>query len=151
MNPKAPTIDKTFRRYADLLLEHHRLLSGGKDDAADTEAVEEEMSRLWEQLDAAQRSSLSGLGSDLNWLRRHAAPAPKARTAADITDSQALASALKSSDWHTALHFLRACAPQVPVLEQATIRSTAWSQLGFADVARTFAEFAKEMEGEAVG
>ena len=63
MSPHTPTLDEMYRRYADLLLRHHRLLSEDKDEDAETETVEEEMTRLWDRLDAMQRRSLLGLGS----------------------------------------------------------------------------------------
>src|SRR5438477_11209697 len=63
MSPNTPTVDDLYRRYADLLLEHHRLLYAGREDDAETEAVEEEMTQLWERLDLTQRGSLAGLGS----------------------------------------------------------------------------------------
>ncbi len=65
-------------------------------------------------------------------------------------DSQTLANALSSLDWHAVLHQLRICASQIPVLEQATIRSKAWSQLGVPKVAAVFAEFARELQKELV-
>jgi hypothetical protein len=65
-------------------------------------------------------------------------------------DSQALAKALSSLDWHAVLHQLRICASQIPVLEQATIRSNARTQLGLPKVAGVFTEFARELQQELV-
>jgi hypothetical protein len=85
MGPHTPTIDDTYRRYADLLLRHSRLLAERGDEDAETEAVEEEMTRLWDHLDAVQRQSLAGLGSDLNWARNGCQLAPRSRRSEDVT------------------------------------------------------------------
>src|SRR5437879_1996397 len=108
MSADQPTLDEPYRRYTQLLLRHHHLLSEGKEAAAETEVVEEEMTRLWERLAEAQRRSLSGLGSDLNWIRRGCRPPPKGRRPEEVApqDCEALVQARAENDWHGVLHQL---------------------------------------------
>src|SRR5947209_7469104 len=137
MGPYSPTVDNLYRRYADLLLQHHRLLSEGKAADAEIEKLEEEMTRLWDRLDATQRQSLSGLGSDLNWVRRQCHLAPRGRRPEDVTkqDFDFLAKAGKDGDWHSLLHYLRLCAPRTSPFQLAYLRASAWAGLGFPQFA----------------
>src|SRR5262249_17768937 len=68
MDTCKPILNDAYLEYATRLLQHHSLLAAGEHSADETIAVEDEMSELWEQLDSAQRMSMSGLGSDLNWV-----------------------------------------------------------------------------------
>jgi hypothetical protein len=148
MNPFTPTIDERYRQYAELLVRHHQLLSEGKEDADETSAVEDDMSELWERLDDRQRSSLSGLGSDLNWLRREGAPPPRARKSEDVTaaDLEGLTKASQSLDWHGVLHFLRVCAPKMATLELASARTLAWERAGLPHIGKVFDAFRAELD-----
>ena len=67
-----PTLNNQYRHYAELLLDHHRFLIERNDDSV--EAVAAELTAPWDELDATQRRSLAGLGSDLNWVRRDLEP-----------------------------------------------------------------------------
>jgi hypothetical protein len=147
MSATAPIVDDRYRRYAELLLQHHRLLSEGRDEATETEAVEEEMTGLWERMDDAQRRSLSGLGSDLNWVRRGCRPPPKGRQSAEVTaqELQALAEAQGENDWHGLLHWLRLCAPRTSPARLASLRASAWAALQFPQLARLFSDLAAEL------
>ena len=144
MSANVPTLDDRYRRYAELLLQYHRLLSEGKDEAAETEAVEEEMAGLWEGLDEAQRRSLAGLGSDLIWVRRGCQLPPKGRRPEEVTseDLQALAQAEAQNDWHGLLHYLRLCSPRIPPARLASLRASAWAALQFPELASLFSDLA---------
>jgi hypothetical protein len=148
MNSVTPRIDECYRRFAELLLQYHRLLSDGKGESEQTSAVEDDMSELWERLDERQRTSLSGLGSDLNWLRRQGAPPPRARKSEEVTsaDLEGLRKAKQGLDWHGMLHFLRVCAPKMASLELATLRSFAWEKAGLPQVGEVFSEFGAKLE-----
>jgi len=148
MSTNTPTVDETYRRYAELLLRHHHLLAAGREETAETDAVEEEMTQLWDQLTAAQRSSLSGLGSDLSWLRRGCAPAPRGRRAEEISadDLQDLSKAHDEGDWHGLLHCLRLCAATTPARQLAVLRASAWAALKFPNIASLFQDQAAELE-----
>jgi hypothetical protein len=136
-------MNEAYLEYADRLLQHHRLLSDGKETADETLAVEDAMTELWDRLDSIQRRSLSGLGSDLNWVRRGGAPAPSGPKFEDgsPTDWQALHGASNALDWHGFLHQLRVCAPAIPVRDLARLRAETWSKLGLPQVAGVFEEF----------
>jgi tetratricopeptide (TPR) repeat protein len=144
MGPHPPTIDDSYRRYVDLLLRHSRLLAERGDEDAETEAVEEEMTGLWDHLDAVQRRSLSGLGSDLNWVRNGCQLAPRSRRPEEVTpqDRQAIVEALGRDDWHGVLHHARVCSPGIPPYELARTRAVAWQAIGFPQLAGRFFDLA---------
>jgi tetratricopeptide (TPR) repeat protein len=146
--PYTPNLDETYRRYVDLLLQHHRLLSEGREEEAETEAIEEEMSCLWDRLDDAQRKSLSGLSSDLNWVRRRCQLAPQGRRSEEVTlqELQALVRFRDEADWHGLLHGLRACAPRMRPFQIASLRASAWEAIGFPKVVSTFYDVAFDLE-----
>jgi hypothetical protein len=149
MSPFDPTIDDVFREYADLELRCHHLLLAGEENTPKTVAAEDRMEELWDKLDEVQRRSLSGMGSDLNWVRRNGEPAPKGRkTAEEVTptEQQELAAAMERKDWHTILHFLRLCAPVLSAADLATLRGRAYDALGFPDYASVFFDQAAAWE-----
>ena len=144
MTPHTPTVNDLYRRYLALLLQHHELLAAGRGDD-EIEPVEEEMTRLWEELDGVQRASVSGLSSDLNRVRRRGAPPPRGKKAEDVTDAdrQALAAAWKGGEWHEVLHLLRLCAAVMEAGEVASSRAVAWTRIGELDIGQVFARFAE--------
>jgi len=152
MDAFAPNISKEYTDYAALLLRHHRLLVDGRVDADETAAVEERMTQLWEGLDATQRKSLAGLGSDLNWVRRGAlaplAPRPQDVSQADLGE---LARAKEAGEWHKVLHQLRVCTPKVPPAQSAQCRAEAWKAIGQPLIARVFSEYASKLEPSRAG
>jgi hypothetical protein len=144
MQPPGPKVDAGYRKYAELLLRRHTHLMEGRADDADTEQIDEELSALWEQLDESQRRSLSGMGSDLNWVRRHGALPPKARPAEAVTaeDTRLLTEAEAQKDWHATLHYLRVCAPALAIDDLARRRGAAYVGVGlpgYADACRSLA------------
>jgi hypothetical protein len=136
-----PRIDDTDRRYASLLLRYHRLL-GGQETSDEAIQVEDEMTALWQQLDPVQRKSLSGLASDLSWVRPVGRLAPKPEDVS-LEDCDTLDEARRIGDWHELLHQIRVCASSIPWSDSARLRAEAWSSLGQADLAGVFWEFSR--------
>ena len=135
-----PTIDATFREYADLQLRRHYLLFQGKEDSPGIAEAEERMEQLWTKLDDVQRRSLSGMASDLNWIRKGEPPPKGRKTREEVTatEQQELLMAIKSKEWHRILHYLRLCAPSFQAASLARERATAYDAIGFPDYARVF-------------
>lgn len=148
-----PVTDDLYRRYAELLLGHHKLLCEGREAAEEAEAIEEEMTRLWSELDELQKGSLSGLSSDLNWLQRRCQVAPRGRPAEDVVaeDVEKAFQARERGDWHALLHYLRLCSPKLPPFQLACLRATAWQALAFPQISRVFYEQAVELEPRNAG
>jgi hypothetical protein len=142
MDTFAPIVNEAYREYADLLLQHHRRLAEGEESADETIRVEDAMTELWDRLDPIQRKSLSGLGSDLNWVRQGARPAPLAPRPEDVSPEarKALDEARNASNWHTLLHQLRLCGSAIPANDLARLRAEAWLKLGEPQIARIFQE-----------
>jgi hypothetical protein len=142
MSANVPAIDDGYRRYVELLLQHRHLLSQGRDESPETEAVGDEMAGLWERLDEAQRRSLAGLGSDLRWVRRGCHLPPKSWRPEEVTSGelQALAQAEKENDWHGLLHYLRLCSPRIPPARLASLRASVWAALQFPQLASRFGD-----------
>jgi hypothetical protein len=147
MKPDTPTINEAYVAYADLLLKHIRLLSDSKDESAEIEQVEEAMSRLWEKLDEAQRRSLKGIGSDLNWVRRRGELPPRGRASEEVSQkNQAdLKAAQIAEDWHAVLYHLRTCAAVMPSERLAAIRAQCYREIGLESVASAFHDFAADL------
>lgn len=137
-------LDALYREYAGILLRRHVLLVAGKAEGDEADALEDELSAVWEALDEPRRQSLKGVGSDLNWVRRDGAPAPKGRRAEEV-DSQEmerLAVVEAARDWPATLHFLRLYAPLLPQHDLARRRQRAYEGAGLPDLARVFGAFA---------
>ena len=129
---ETPVIDDLLHNYADLLLRLHSLLLADKEGDPKMDEVEDSLSIIWEKLSEAQRHSLNGMASDLNWMRRGGAPPPKGRKPEDGTDQerQLLAEAETRGDWPTALHYLRVCAPALDTQNLARRKAAAYAGLG---------------------
>jgi hypothetical protein len=149
MSPFDPTVSPAFRDYADLQLRRHYLLLEGKENAPETAALEDRMDELWEKLDEDQRGSLNGMASDLNWVRRKGEPPPMGRkTPEEVTtvERQELVAAKGSKEWHRFLHYLRVCAPTIPLVNLAHLRGSAYDALGFPAYASVFFRQAAEFD-----
>jgi hypothetical protein len=143
------TIDAAFRTYAELLLRRHRCLLERREEDPETGEIEQALSAGWETLDEAQRDSLSGMGSDLNWVRRRGAPPPRGHAADAVTEEhrRRLAVAESQSDWHAVLHLLRVCAPVLAVEDLARRRSAAYVGIGLSSYAEVFRDLAGSGSG----
>jgi len=141
-------MNEAYLRYADLLLRNYCLLEKGNEETRETEALEEEMNKAWEALDSDQRKSLSGLGSDLGWVRRKGAPAPRGPQPEDgaAGSFQALLKAKDDKDWHLMLHQLRLCSPQISSFKTAWDRGRAWAKLKQPRIAWLFYNFAAQLQ-----
>ena len=143
----APNINDIYRRYAELLRRHHHLLAQSRVDD-EIESVENQMTSVWNDLDSIQQRSLSGLSSDLNWLRRGGQLALRAKQPAQVADEnlRELAEARYGRDWHKLLHLLRLCSARLPTFEVAFLRATAWQALAFPQIASMFSELAAQLD-----
>jgi tetratricopeptide (TPR) repeat protein len=147
MDTFTPTMNAVYLEYARKLLQHHRLLAEGREAADETIVIEDEMTELWDQLDAIQRKSLSGLSSDLNWVRRDGKLAPLFPKEVEISvDNRVeLLKAYAGSDWHKALHQSRIMAALNPLFELASARGAVWEMIGQPSIAWIFFDFASRL------
>jgi hypothetical protein len=137
MNPSVPIFDAGYRKYAQLLLRRHQSFLEGRDEGPEIEEIEEDLSAAWEALNEVQRQNVNGMGSDLNWVRRHGAPPPRGRPISAVAedDRQRLLDVEAKRDWHAVLHLLRVCAPILTIKELARRRAAAYAGLGLTDYA----------------
>jgi hypothetical protein len=129
-----------------LELRCHHLFLEGRENAPEVSAAEDRMDELWEKLDDVQRRSLSGMGSDLNWVRRKGEPPPNGRKAPEevtAVEQHELMAAIESKEWHSILHYLRLCAPLFPVATLAHLRGSAYEAVGFPAYASVFEQAAE--------
>jgi tetratricopeptide (TPR) repeat protein len=140
-------MDPNFRAYAMALLRHHDLLSEGKENDIQLEAVEDRMSALWDKLDARQRDELRGISSDLNWLRRGYLPAPKGRRSEDVTQAELDVFQAQSEAGipRPLLHAVRACAPALENGLVALCRARCYVGLGLPEVSEPFLKAAVDL------
>ncbi|HYH68329.1 MAG TPA: hypothetical protein VD866_26790 [Urbifossiella sp.] len=143
-----PDMSADYLTYIEGQVRRHFLLADGKAQGDEVGEIEDHLSDLWEGLDEVQRQSVKGVGSDLNWIRRRGAPAPKSRTADDVTqeEMQRLQDAQDAEDWHKSLHFLRVCGPNVPRDLLAYVRATCYFKLNLSQIALLLADLAVELD-----
>jgi hypothetical protein len=122
-------------------------MASGQEESSELQRIEDKLDALWEKLDEAQRRSLRGMSSDLNWIRRRGALPPKARMSSQVTEAElsALKSAQDSHDWYAMLHFLRVCAPAIQADLLAEARANCYSELGLPEIAAEARELAAEL------
>lgn len=142
-----PKVNSTYRKFAELQFAHHNLLADGKDESPEAEDLEDRLSALWNDLDDAQRKSLNGMGSDLNWLRSRGIAPAKGRKAGEVTAEELaeLDYAQRTMDWLSILHHLRVCAPALPPDVLAYSRATCYFKLNFPNLSVLFADLAVEL------
>jgi tetratricopeptide (TPR) repeat protein len=142
-------MDAAFRESVELELRCHYLLLEGKENTPECLAGEDRLTVLWENLDEVQRRSLNGMGSDLNWVRRHGEPPPKGRKQPDeVTpaEQQELVATIGSKEWHKTLHYLRLCAPMIPIVTLAYLRGRVYEAIGLPNYAGVFYEQAADLD-----
>jgi len=142
-----PEFGQAYMEYAELLLRRHFILADDAKTSSALEEIDEQLTLIWERLDEVQRKSLNGIGSDLNWVRRHGKLAPKARKEEEVTseDGKELTDALSNKQWNKLLHFLRVCSAHIPAEQLALMRARAFESLNLGTVANIFFAFANEM------
>ncbi len=142
-------MDAAFREYAELELRCHQLLLDAKDNVPETEAAEDRMNELWDKLDETQRQCLKGMGSDLNWVRRKGEPPPNGhKVAEEVTpiEQKEMVEAIGSKQWHKTLHYLRRCAPLIPIDALAYSRGRVYEAIGLPAYASVFYEQAADLD-----
>lgn len=105
--------------YARLAVERHNLLRTMPEDVEEdggTETqwrIEDKMAGEWQRLDDGQRQAVSGLASDLAWVRRKGELAPKSHPASAVEAKHIfiLSEALKSGRRYEVLYYVRVCLP----------------------------------------
>jgi tetratricopeptide (TPR) repeat protein len=148
MSSFEPKSDAEYREYVALQLHRHNLVMAGKMKEPEFDVTEERMTELWEKLDSTQRDSVKGMSSDLNWVRRKAAQAPKGRKLEDVSqnDIESLVNAIQNRDWYAVLHFLRLCRPIITVPNLARLRAEAYTHLGFDEYASALYEMGLDFD-----
>ena len=144
----APAMTDAYLAYAAHSLRYHDLQLRNDADTSAAEGLEEEMSAQWSSLDDVQRKSLSGIGSDLIWIRSKAVLAPRGRKLEEIeeSDKRMLLEATKSNDYHAVLHHLRICAAAVSPEKLAFARGGAYRHAGLPRLGAIFHDFAAELD-----
>jgi tetratricopeptide (TPR) repeat protein len=147
MTVSVPKIDAAYREYADLLFRHHVILVRGRQGGEEMDSVEDEMSAIWAKLDEAQRQSLRGLSSDLNWILRRGGPPPNEQPRRPVTNAELreLQAAQEAGDWHATLHLLRMYAYAIRPDFAAYIKATCYYKLEFPGVALAATDLTVEL------
>jgi hypothetical protein len=122
MNNFLPVTEtERLNEYARLAVERHHLLRVMPEDVEEdggTEElwrVEDKMATGWQQLDEAERHAVSGLTSDLVWVRRKGGLAPKSHSLNDVSilHAKMLLRSLSENRIYEALHYIRVCRPLI--------------------------------------
>jgi len=145
--PKQPAITDYLEAYAETLLRHHLLVSDGKEENPKLEEVEDQLGRQWENLDKAQQEQMRGLSSDLNWIRRGYAQAPKAKAREQVAPDELreFYQLNEVQDFARMLPALRVCAAAVPPVFVAYVRGICYGRLGLQTISNLFLRAAIEL------
>ena len=101
------------------------------------------MTELWDRLDAIQQKSLSGLGSDLNSVRRGGISAPLGPRLGDVSteDRRVLDEARDSFRLASVAAPSSRLWPSLSTIDLAQLRAEIWSILGPPQIAGVFHKF----------
>lgn len=126
-----------------LLKELHRLISEGKGDSDEADAVREEMDEPWWKLTQEEQARLNGLSADLYMLQGAEVfePLPQEERTRERLGA-ALKEAKDRRDWQQVLALLRKGPVYLSPDEIAFIRAEAYKELGHLDTALMFIDYA---------
>lgn len=148
-----PTIESDrINDYAWLTVERHKLLLASPEELEESGGteelwrVEDKMAKGWQLLSEAERQSVSGLASDLAWVRRKGDLAPNSHSSADVSleDVKLLIQSLIDGQVYQSLHYVRVCLPFTGNHLAAMWRSRLYRQ-AFSGVANSIFDGFAEM------
>jgi hypothetical protein len=133
-----------MNEYARLAVKRHILLCEVperlpiKEDTEPLWDIEDKMSNSWQHLNEAERQAVSGLTSDLSWIRRNGELAPK-QVLEPIIE---LENGLEEDPYRT-LHFMRICLPLLGKKRVATGRAAIYQKVFGGVASQVFKDFAE--------
>lgn len=122
--------------YIGLLLELHGLMTAGRGESDEADAVRDRMDAPWARLRRDELRLVDGLSADLYSLgvNRDATSA----TTANQSAFREFERAVSERDWPTVLEVIRANEEQLDAHTVAFLRAVCWAHLGEPDVALLF-------------
>lgn len=135
-----------YVQYEALLKELHHLIAAGKGNGDKADAVRDEMDAPEQKLSQKEIMRLNGLSADLYMLQDAEVYEPYDGTQEDLR--QAINDAHRSGDCEELLKRLRKGPKFIPAVGMASIRATAYEQLGHLDTALVFLRFASRIASE---
>ena len=132
-----------MNEYARFAVKRHILLceNPGAEEEEDTEPlwdIGDKMLDSWQHLNEAERQAVSGLTSDLSWIRRKGELAPK-QVLEPIIE---LENGLEEDPYRT-LHFMRICLPLLGKKRVATGRAAIYQKVFGGVASQVFKDFAE--------
>ena len=131
--------------YERLLIQLHDLLTEGKGDTDEADAVREAMELPERQLTRAGLSLLNGLSADLYMLQDDEIFETRGEGETEATVETKLRTAWERQQWDVALSLLRKNPASLTTEGLATLRAHAYDQLSLRESARRFQQKAAEL------
>lgn len=134
-----------YRKLSEHIVDIHRAMHAGEPDTVLQDALQDEMTSRWYELNERERKRLWGLSADLYMLQGKETFTPdsdfdRASLAAKVAE------AAKQQDWESCLDLLRHGPDFLPLAEIACLRGRGWQQLGHDEAALLFYDHAASLK-----
>lgn len=138
-----------YRKLSEHIVDIHRAMQTGEQVTVLQDALQDEMTSRWYELDEHQRKRLWGLSADLYMLQGKETPPPDSDF--DLASlAPKLKEAAKQEDWESWLALLRHGPDFLPRADIAFQRGRCWQQLGHDDAALLFYDHAATLNPEQI-
>jgi tetratricopeptide (TPR) repeat protein len=139
------------RAFSKLLLQLHALDLQGRDDDADADALREQMSALWPDLNEQERSRVKELSGDLQDIAEGGVKSVCITPAERKSWGSEFKHAYTTGDWDALLALLRHPPADVPASMVPFQQARCWEAMGDLEVALAFMREAERIDpGQAV-
>lgn len=127
------------------LIALHRLMLAGAGDSEQADRIRDAMDFVDARLDARERGLLANLSSDLYMIEGEEDTLTLHETSGPRSTREDLAEAFASGRWEETLDVLRTQSVVQSRERIASMRARCWRELGFAEGARCFEEYARSL------
>jgi hypothetical protein len=138
MKPVAATDESPARAYARLLLSLHDLISAGRGDDPEADAVRDQMDSPWYAMTEAEQERVGGLSEDLYALAENDRRLVKMSAEERQQWSREFGAAFEAGAWDRALELLRHPPDDAAADLVALSQAECWEHLGVPEVALRF-------------
>jgi tetratricopeptide (TPR) repeat protein len=147
MPPQPLTMNPNYLAMVRGVRELHLLMSKGKDDSPEADAIRDATDAPWESLSEIERRRVRNLSEDLYSLHEAAAPAQQSNPQAQSKLGDAL-EARKQGDWDRALDLLRRWGSYLDPALVSYFRGAVWLEAGDPATAALFFGHASKLRPE---
>jgi tetratricopeptide (TPR) repeat protein len=130
---------------ANRMLQLHRLMAAGLDDAEHGDALRDQMDDPWLAMNGRERELIQGLSEDLYVLAEGSKSVPASPAERAAWERQA-GQAFKAGDYDGLLTLLRRPPADIPAAQIHGVQGWCWDRLGVPEVALEFMQAAERLD-----